>query len=124
MPAMGGYWLWPERMAASTAATSAGSQSKSGKPWPRLMAPDFAASADITVKIVVPTAGRRLRPTRVAGSRARPSAAAVSELIVFSLAIEDAQDQRAAEPLGQQLREGQHEGAQVGAAPEGHARDV
>jgi hypothetical protein len=40
-----------------TDCTSLGSQSKSGKPWPRLTAPFSAASDDITVKMVVPTAG-------------------------------------------------------------------
>src|SRR6478672_2913172 len=40
-----------------TASTSAGSQSKSGKPCDRLMAPRSAASFDMTVKIVVPTLG-------------------------------------------------------------------
>ena len=55
MPAIGGYWLRPDRIAASTASSSFGSQSKSGKPWPRLTAPCSCASADITVKIVVPT---------------------------------------------------------------------
>lgn len=59
-PGMGGYWLWPARMAWYTASTSAGSQSKSGKPWPRFTAPTSAASADITVKMVVPTSGSLL----------------------------------------------------------------
>jgi hypothetical protein len=44
-------------MCAATASTSAGSQSKSGKPCDRLIAPRSAASFDITVKIVVPTLG-------------------------------------------------------------------
>ncbi len=52
-------------MAACTASSRVGSQSKSGKPWPRLTAPCSAASADITVKIVVPTWGRRLRSAGV-----------------------------------------------------------
>jgi hypothetical protein len=43
-----------------TASSSAGSQSKSGKPWPRLTAWCSAARADMTVKMVVPTLGRRL----------------------------------------------------------------
>ena len=38
MPAMGGYWLWPALHGAVTASVSAGSQAKSGKPWPRLTA--------------------------------------------------------------------------------------
>ncbi|MNL67395.1 hypothetical protein D3C87_1919750 [compost metagenome] len=58
-PAIGGYWLWPARMAPATASTIFGSQSKSGKPWPRLTAFFSMARADITVKMVVPTAGRR-----------------------------------------------------------------
>ncbi|WJN75338.1 hypothetical protein OH687_00640 [Burkholderia anthina] len=44
-----------------------GSQSKSGKPWPRFTAPFSAASALITVKIVVPTFGRREGKTGVVG---------------------------------------------------------
>src|ERR1043166_7903593 len=44
-------------MCFATASTSAGSQSKSGKPCERLIAPRSAASFDITVKIVVPTLG-------------------------------------------------------------------
>jgi hypothetical protein len=44
-------------MCRATASTRAGSQSKSGKPCERLMAPVSAASFDITVKIVVPTFG-------------------------------------------------------------------
>ena len=59
-PGIGGYGLWPSRMASVTWPTSAGSQSKSGNPWPRLTAPTSCASADMTVKIVVPTWGRRL----------------------------------------------------------------
>ena len=64
-PAIIGYWLWPARMASDTIAGSAGSQSKSGKPWPRLTAPCSAASADIRVKTVVPTAGSLVRRTGV-----------------------------------------------------------
>jgi len=59
-PAIGGYWFKPERIALFTASSSAGSQSKSGKPWPRFTALCCVANADITVKIVVPTCGRRL----------------------------------------------------------------
>jgi hypothetical protein len=56
-PVMGGYWFRPLTIASVTAFTSRGSQSKSGKPWPRLTAPFSAARPDITVKMVVPTAG-------------------------------------------------------------------
>ena len=44
-------------MASLTACTKAGSQLKSGKPWPRLTAPLELAKADMTVKMVVPTFG-------------------------------------------------------------------
>src|SRR5512133_138731 len=59
MPVIGGYWLSPLRIASATASTGAGSQGKSGKPWPRLTAPFSVANADMTVKMVVPTSGRR-----------------------------------------------------------------
>jgi hypothetical protein len=59
-PGIGGYWFRPSRIAEFTASTRRASQSKSGKPCPRLIAPCSAASADITLKIVVPTWGRRL----------------------------------------------------------------
>src|SRR3990167_7002265 len=65
MPGMGGYWLCPARMAWCTASIRVGSQSKSGKPWPRFTAPCSAASADMTLKMVVPTWGRRLVRTGV-----------------------------------------------------------
>src|SRR3954452_221630 len=44
-------------MCRATASTSAGSQSKSGNPCDKLIAPRSAASLDMTVKIVVPTLG-------------------------------------------------------------------
>src|SRR5256885_13833586 len=66
-PGMGGYWLWPACMAAVTASTSLGSQPKSGKPWPRFTAWCSAASADMVVKMVVPTWGRRLGKAGVRG---------------------------------------------------------
>src|SRR5687767_6614054 len=57
-------------MCRATASTKAGSQSKSGNPCDRLMAPVSAASFDMTVKIVVPTEGSfDFRP----GSFATPS---------------------------------------------------
>ena len=37
------------------------------KPWPRLTAPHSVARADMTVKMVVPTAGRRLVSVGVRG---------------------------------------------------------
>ena len=57
---MGGYWFSPRVIASVTACTSSGSHSKSGKPWPRFTAPCSVASADMTVKMVVPTAGNLL----------------------------------------------------------------
>src|SRR5450759_2644400 len=56
-PIIGGYWFKPCCMAAVTPSTSLGSQSKSGKPWPRLTAFFSAARADMTLKMVVPTLG-------------------------------------------------------------------
>src|SRR3954470_19931234 len=59
-------------MCRVTASTSAGSQSKSGNPCDRLIAPRSAASFDMTVKIVVPTLGsfdvRPIGCTRVPSS--------------------------------------------------------
>ena len=57
MPVIGAYWLWPARIARSSASTSRVGTGKSGKPWPRLTALCSIASCDITVKIVVPTFG-------------------------------------------------------------------
>src|SRR3569833_1591196 len=59
MAVIGGYWFNPFCIACVTASTSAGSQSKSGKPCPRFTAFFSAANADITVKTVVPTRGKR-----------------------------------------------------------------
>ena len=88
-PAMGAYWLAPARMWWDTRSTSSGRREKSGKPCERLMAPHSAASRDMTVKMVVPTSGRRLstgkgsrgipriyaiRPSGAAAERARPPA--------------------------------------------------
>src|SRR5690606_7349212 len=56
-PVIGAYWLWPARMAASSASTRRCGTGKSGNPWPRFTAPCSAASCDITVKMVVPTRG-------------------------------------------------------------------
>ena len=83
-------------MASVTWSSSAGSQSKSGKPWPRLTAPVSCASADITVKIVVPTFGRRLVTVGVrAGVEAvQASWSRMSELVVGAMAAHGARDQR------------------------------
>src|SRR6187402_1081250 len=56
-PGMGAYWLWPSRMAWATASTSAGSQSKSGKPCDRLMALCSLARRVITEKMLTPMSG-------------------------------------------------------------------
>src|SRR5450432_2701757 len=116
-PVIGGYWLRPARIAASTPSISAGSQSKSGKPWPRLTAPRSSASADITVKIVVPTSGRRLVIFGVRSVMA-------SKLIVVGVAGHRPLDQGAGEAVGRHLGESVDEIAQVGAALEGDAGDV
>src|SRR6478735_1589112 len=125
MPAIGGYWLRPERIATSTASSSFGSQSKSGKPWPRLTAPRSCASADITVKIVVPTVGRRLGTAGVRGrAGSRTFTFEGSELVVVGVAGHRALDQRPGQPVRRHLGEGVDEIAQVGAALEGDAGDV
>ena len=62
-PVIGAYWLWPARIARSSASTRRPGTGKSGKPWPRLTAPCSAASCDITVKMVVPTFGNLLSGT-------------------------------------------------------------
>src|SRR5450755_4176957 len=108
MPVIGGYWFRPARIAASTASTSFGSQSKSGKPWPRLTAPCSRASADITVKIVVPTVGNRLSTT---GVRATVESRAFTEvfgskLIVVGVAGHRPLDQRPGQAIGGHLGEG------------------
>src|SRR6187200_2947269 len=100
MPAIGGYWLRPDRIAASTASSSLGSQSKSGKPWPRLTAPRSCASADITVKIVVPTVGRRVVTAGVLGSAgSRTFTFERSELVVVGVARHRSLDQRASQAI-------------------------
>jgi hypothetical protein len=53
------YWLCPARMAAAAASITSAGPSSSGKPCPRLIAPVRSASADISVKIVVPKPARR-----------------------------------------------------------------
>src|SRR5688572_23792421 len=104
MPAIGGYWFWPGRIAAATASRRRGSHSKSGKPWPRLTAPCCWASADITVKIVVPTEGRRDCRTGVRMGVNRPwSQGRVVGSFVVGLAAHDLDDQGAGQALGQQF---------------------
>src|SRR5436190_7875233 len=125
MPAIGGYWLSPERIAASTASSSRGSQSKSGKPWPRLTAPRSCASADITVKIVVPTVGRRVVTAGVLGSAgSRTFTWKFSQLVVVGVAGHRALDQRPGQAIGRHLGEGVDEVAQVRAALERDPGDV
>ena len=72
-PAIGAYWLWPRaQVLGDQLRAGARAASKSGNPWPRLIAPASAASRDITVKIVVPTPGSLLSGsgiTRLAGDR-------------------------------------------------------
>src|SRR4051794_9637219 len=63
-PASGEYWLCPARIAACAASSSSAGPSSSGNPWPRLTAPVRSASADISVKIVVPKEAIRVAVTR------------------------------------------------------------
>ncbi len=58
-PAISAYWLAPACMCFATSSNSAGGAEKSGKPCDRLMAPCCAARRDMTLKMVVPTRGRR-----------------------------------------------------------------
>eukprot|EP01137_Pigoraptor_chileana_P035362 Opistho-2@29247 len=115
MPVMGAYWLWPARMAVSTASIRAGAQAKSGKPWPRLTAPCWAARADMVVKMVVPTWGRRLCRCRLM---------VCSKTEIGGLAAHGPLQQIAVQALGQQLGEAVDIVAQIGAALEGDAGDV
>ena len=62
MPGSGGYWFAPDRSASAAAASISGGPSVSGNPWPRLTEPVRTASADISLKIVVPNG--RMRATR------------------------------------------------------------
>src|SRR5207253_2478264 len=117
MPAIGGYWFRPLAIASVTDCTSRGSQSKSGKPWPRFTAPFSVASADITVKMVVPTAGSFVWSAGVRASR-------VSELIVVGVPAHRLGDQVAIEAVGKQFGELEDEIAKVGPALERDACDV
>src|SRR3954471_14959196 len=108
-PVIGGYWLRPRFIASLTASTSFGSHSKSGNPWPRFTAPVSVASADITVKIVVPTAGSLVVTEGVRSGMG-------SELIVVRLASHGLGNEVAIETVGEQLREPVDEVAEVGAA--------
>ena len=57
-PGSGAYWLRPLRIAACAASSTSAGPSSSGNPCPRLIAPVRSASADISVKIVVPKSGQ------------------------------------------------------------------
>src|SRR6218665_3986816 len=129
MPGIGGYWLWPARMASVTVSSKAGSQAKSGKPWPRLTASCSAAKADMTVKMVVPTCGSLFGK---AGGRAGwlgwlkswGVAAWKSEFVVIGLPAHRLGDEFAAHALTDQFGEFIDEIAQISPALEGHGRDV
>ena len=69
MPALGGYWLSPWRMASAAISLSSSGPSVSGKPWPRLTESVAVASSDMVAKIVVVN-GRRRR-ARTGGRRRR-----------------------------------------------------
>ena len=65
---MGAYWLWPAFMAAMAASMTKAGPSKSGKPWPRLMASCWRARAVISAKTEVPKGARRwVRGGRMGG---------------------------------------------------------
>src|SRR6516162_4091350 len=70
MPALGGYWLLPRRIASAATSFSSSGPSVSGKPWPRLTEPVTVASSDMVAKIVVVN-GRRRRASTVSASPAR-----------------------------------------------------
>ena len=53
MPALGGYWLSPRRMASTATSFNSSGPSVSGKPWPRLTEPVARASSDMVAKMVV-----------------------------------------------------------------------
>src|SRR5438105_2519058 len=94
------------RMALVRGPSAAAMRSKSGKPCPRLTAPVSVAKADITVKMVVPTAGSLVRTAGVRTAR-------VSELIVVDVATHGLGDQVPVQPVGQQFGELEDEVAQV-----------
>src|SRR5574344_2079297 len=118
MPVMGAYWLWPACMASVTACSSCASQSKSGKPWPRLTAWCCCARADMTVKMVVPTWGSRLGKLGVNMVRSQRNLQAV----VVRVALHGAQDEVAAQAVAQGFGKLIDKVAQVGAALEGDTR--
>src|SRR5258708_17643212 len=53
-PLLTAYWFSPARMAAMAAAFTAAGPSKSGNPWPRLMAWCSTARRDMAAKMLVP----------------------------------------------------------------------
>src|SRR5580692_2507462 len=53
-PRVGGYWFGPSMSALAAALRMDRGPSSSGNPCPKLTAPCSTASADMTVKIVVP----------------------------------------------------------------------
>src|SRR5512133_2835768 len=123
MPGMGGYWFSPRVIASVTDRTSCGSHSKSGKPWPRFTAPCSVASADMTVKMVVPTAGNLLWMGGVRGATFIMGKAGL-KLVIVVVAGHRLGDQVAVKPVAQQLGEFVHEVAQVSAALEGDSCHV
>ncbi|MEI9932962.1 MAG: hypothetical protein WDM89_21125 [Rhizomicrobium sp.] len=57
-PRIGGYWFGPSSKAREAASRIATGPSSSGNPCPRFTALCSTASADIWVKIVVPSAAK------------------------------------------------------------------
>ncbi len=104
-------------MASLTQATSLGSQSKSGKPWPRLTAFFSVAKADMTVKMVVPILGNLVSRCGVVILRG-------SHVEVGGVAIEGLHDEVAVEAVAQERSKVIHKVANVGATLERNTRHV
>src|SRR3954454_11059835 len=66
-PGSGAYWLRPARIACTAASSTSRGPSSSGKPCPRLIDPVRSASADISVKMLVPKPASRSAGTGSAG---------------------------------------------------------
>ena len=81
-------------MAAETSATNLGSHSKSGNPCPKLTAPDSAANADMTEKMVVPMLGCFETSGGVIASLID-----FSQLVVVDMACHGFSDQSRTEPV-------------------------
>src|SRR5215218_10193782 len=72
-------------MASIAACAISAGPSVSGKPWPRLMAPVRAASADISAKIVVPKPWRRDARNGASAIRAEATGGSTSDRVSLRL---------------------------------------